>query len=257
MKKQILAGTVCVLALTVVSAAADSSSIPSVPEKGHELEMPSFDVGAFYRSMKVERGLVENKESIFGYELEIEWYHILGGLESCYDLTNINRRRGRYNEIESFLGLCLPLGDFSSKIAYAYRACGGDEPDTQLAELELEYETSVVTPFFEGECDTHDVAGALYGCFGVKREWKIADCLLTTPYLGIGAGNAKRNRADFDTDRTTFREMCVGVEFEIELAPHLKLVPGVELYDQFTSNARHTYHKGFAAIGSCCLSLSF
>ena len=257
MKKQIFAGTMSVLVFAAVSAYADSSSTVVVPERDGELKMPSFDACAFYRSMKIERGMVENKESVFGYEVELKWYQLIGGLESCHDLTNINRRRGRYNEIESFLGLDLPFGDLSTKVAYAYRACGGDEPDTQLAELELEYENSVITPFFEGECDTHDVAGALYGCLGVKREWEIVEWLHTTPYLAVGAGNAKRNRADFDTDRTTFREVCVGLEFEIELAPHLKLVPSIEFYDQFTANARHTYHKGFAAVGSCCLSLSF
>lgn len=257
MKKQILAGAMSALALVGMSAPVDNSSTPTLPEKDDGLEMPAIEAGTFYRSMKIERGMVENKESIFGYEVELEWYHVFGGLESCHDLTNVNHRRGRYNEIESFLGYCLPLGDFSAKAAYAYRACGGDEPDTQLAEIELEYKTPIVTPFFEGEWDTHDVAGALYGCLGAKYDWKICEDILATPYLGVGFGNAKRNRADFETDRATFREMCVGLEFEIALLPHLKLVPGVAFYDQFTSEARHTYHKGFAAVGSCCLSLAF
>ena len=56
---------------------------------------------------------------------------------------------------------------------------------------------------------------------------------------------------DFDRDSLAFRDIHLGLELEVELCPHLKLVPSVDVYDQFTSAARHEYHKGFAvAVGS-------
>ena len=111
------------------------------------IKLPSIEAGAFYRSKKIERGMVENKESVFGYEVEVEWYGFFGGVESCHDMTNVERRRGRYNEIESFAGYGFSVGDFSAKAAYVYKKCGGDEHNTQEVEFELEYETPWVTPF--------------------------------------------------------------------------------------------------------------
>lgn len=146
-----------------------------------EIEAPSIEASINYKSMKIERGMVENKESVFGYEVELGWYGIVGGIETCHDMTNIDGRRGRYNEIESFLGYEHSFGDFSARIAYIYKRCILEEPDTQEVELEL----------------------------------------------------------------------------EIELCEHLKLVPSVDLYDQFTSAARHEYEKGFAAVGGCHLVAEF
>ena len=45
--------------------------------------------------MKTERGMVENKDSVFVYEVELEWYGVFGGVEACYDMTRANGRRSR------------------------------------------------------------------------------------------------------------------------------------------------------------------
>ena len=247
---------VATLALGAHAAYADGATNELV-EAEASIELPSVEAGAFYCSKKIERGMVENKESVFGYEVEVERYGFFGGVESCHDMTNVERRRGRYNEIESFAGYGFLLGDFSAKAAYVYKACGGGEHDTQEIEFELECETPWVTPSLECELDVDDTAGATYGAFGLRREWKIADWLSLCPNGGVGFGNAYRNRTDFGSDKMAMRDIHAGLEVEIELCPRVKLIPGVDLYDQFTSAARHEYHKGFVAVGGVKLVAEF
>ncbi|MBR4258900.1 MAG: hypothetical protein IKQ17_07710 [Kiritimatiellae bacterium] len=247
---------VAALALGAHSAYADGAE-KEIVEAEPSIGLPSVEAGAFYRSMKIERGMVENKESVFGYEAEIEWYGFFLGIESCHDMTNVEGRRGLYNEIETEAGYRFSLGDFTAKAAYVYKACGGDEHNTQEIELEMEYETPWFTPFVECNLDIDDKAGALYGAAGLSREWEFSDWAKVNAYAGIGAGNAYRNRTDFGADKIALRDMHVGAELEIELCPHVKLVPGVDLYDQFTSQGRHEYHKGFVAVGGVKLVVEF
>ena len=247
---------VAAVALGVPAAFADGET-NGLAKAESSAEMPTVEVEAFYSSRKIERGMVENPESVFGYEVEVEWYGFFLGVEGCYDMTKANGRRGRYNEIASSAGYGFKLGDFSARAAYIYKACGGDEEDTQEVNVEAEYETPWVTPFLEWNCDIDKKPGAMYGAVGLKREWELAEWLVACAYGGIGVGNASRNRLDFDSDRCAFRDMHVGAELEIELCPHVKLVPCVDLYDQFTSAGRHAYRKGFVAVGGVKLSVEF
>ena len=89
--------------------------------------------------------------------------------------------RGRYNEIETEAGYGLKLGDFAAKAAYIYKACGGDEPNTQEVELEFEYDAPWVTPFLGLNCDIDKWSGALYGVFGLRREWELVAVIVGTP----------------------------------------------------------------------------
>jgi len=245
-----------VLALGAASAfAADAPD--GLVEAESRRGLPSVEAGAVYRSRKIERGMVENAESVFGYGAEVGWRGLFLGVEACHDMTNVNGRRGRYNEIASSAGYGARFGDFSAKAAYVYKACGGDEEDTQEVNLEAEYETAWATPFLEWNCDVDRKPGAMYGAIGLKREWEIAEWLVVSAHGGVGAGNASRNRLDFDTDRCAFRDMHLGAELEIELCPHVKLVPCVDLYDQFTSAGRHAHRKGFVAVGGAGLSVEF
>lgn len=260
METRIFLKSVCAAVCAVSAVGASASSGNAANELGETeaaVRLPSVEAGAFYRSMKIERGMVENKESVFGYEAKLEWYGFFIGVESCHDMTNIERRRGRYNEIESFVGYGLTIGDLSAKAAYVHKKCGGDESDTQEVDLELEYETPWLTPFAECELDIDDKAGALYDAFGLKREWELAEWAKLCTYGGVGVGNAYRNRTDFGSDKIAMRDMHIGLELELELCQHVKLVPGADLYDQFTSAARHEYHKGFVAVGGVKLAVEF
>lgn len=250
---------VAAVALGVPAAFADGET-NGLAKAVSSAEMPTAEVEAFYSSRKIERGMVENPESVFGYEVEVEWYGFFLGVEGCYDMTNVNGRRGRYNEITPRAGYGAKFGDFSVKAAYLYkkcRECAGEKDHTQEVNVEAEYETPWVTPFLEWNCDIDKKPGAMYGAIGLKREWNIAEWLVATTYGGIGAGNASRNRLDFDSDRCAFRDIHVGGELEVELCPHVKLVPCIDLYDQFTSAGRHAYRKGFVAVGGVKLSVEF
>lgn len=244
------------MALTGVSALANDATNELVDAES-SIEPPSIEAAAFYRSRKIERGMVENSESVFGYEVEAEWYGFFIGVEACYDMTDINNRRGRYNEIASFAGYGAELGDFAFKAAYLYKKCGGDECNTQEVNLDLEYNMPWVTPFLTWNCDVDKRPWAMYGALGLKRGWEITDWMSLLTYGGVGAGNASRNRLDFDTDHCAFRDMHLGLEVEIEICPHVKLIPGVDIYDQFTQNARHEYRKGFVAVGGVRLAVEF
>lgn len=224
-----------------------------------DLEPPSVEASIGYRTAKIEYGMVENDQSVFGYEVELEWYGLFGGFEACHDLTGINRRRGRYNEIESFLGYGLELGNFRTKVAYVYKSVFVDEPDTQEVEVEFEYETPWATPFLTLECDTDEKPGALYGQVGLTREWELCDRLTLVTCGGVGFGNPYHNNWCFERDRWSFREMHLGAELEIEVCPHVKFVPGIFFYDYFTAAQRDTYDKfnGFIAVVTCNLAVEF
>lgn len=247
---------VSALALGATSALAESATNKLV-ETESSIKPPSVEAGAFYRSKKIERGMVENKESVFGYEVEVEWYGFFAEVEACYDMTGVEGRKGRYNEIESAIGYGFALGDFKAKGAYVYKKCGGDEHNTQEVEFELEYETPWVTPFLECELDVAEKAGATYGEAGLSREWKLTDWAALNTCCGVGFGNAYRNRTDFGSEKIAMRDVHLGLELEIELCQHVKLVPGIDLYDQFTSAGRHEYHKGFVAVGGVKLAVEF
>ena len=51
--------------------------------------------------------------------------------------------------------------------------------------------------------------------------------------------------------------MHLGAELEIELCPRVKLVPGINFYDQFTRAGRHAYRKGFVAVAGVSLAVEF
>ena len=254
-----LCSAVAAAALGIPAVFADGTTNELVKAES-SVEMPTAEIEAFYRSRKIERGMVENPESVFGYEAEVEWYGFFLGVEGCYDMTNVHGRRGHYNEIATSAGYGVKFGDFSAKAAYIYKKCkecAGEKEHTQEVDLELEYETPWVTPFLEWNCDIDNKPGAMYGAFGLKRAWELSEWLVASACGGIGVGNAKRNRQDFDRDSCAFRDMHVGAELEIELCPHVKLVPSVDLYDQFTSAGRHAYRKGFVAVGGVKLSVEF
>ncbi len=254
--KLIAVAAASAIALTATSAYAEAGTNELVDAES-SVKLPSVEAAAFYRSRKIERGMVENSESVFGYEAEVEWYGLFIGVEACYDMTDIHNRKGRYNEIASFAGYGAEFGDFSFKAAYLYKKCGGDERNTQEVNLDMEYKTPWVTPYLTWNCDVDKRPWAMYGALGVKRGWEINEWLSVSTYGGVGAGNASRNRLDFDTDRCAFRDMHLGLEVEIEICPHVKLVPGVDIYDQFTQNARHAYRKGFVAVGGVHLVVEF
>ena len=254
MKSQLFAAAFAAAAL-----AASATSTNDILEAESGIELPMIEAGVSYRTAKIEYGTVENDESVFGYEVEIGWYGFLGGFEACHDMTGINGRRGRANELESFLGYGFTWGDFSAKAAYVYKSVFVDEPDTQEIEVELEYETPWVTPFLAFECDTYEKPGALYGEAGLMREWELCDILTLVTYGGIGFGNPYHNDWCFERDRWAFREMHLGTELEIEVCPHMKLVPGIDFYDYFTEAQRKTYDKfnGFIAVAGCRLAVEF
>ncbi len=247
---------VAALAMGAHSAFAEGGT-NELSQTESSIGLPSIEASVFYSSRKIERGMVENRESVFGYAAEVEWNGLFLGVEACYDMTNVDGRRGRYNEIETEAGYGLKLGDFAAKAAYVNKACGGDEPNTQEVELEFEYETPWVSPFFGLNSDIDKWSGALYGVFGVKHVWEIVNGVDLTTQAGVGFANARRNKADFESDRFAFRDMHVGAELEVELCPHVKLVPCIDLYDQFTRAGRHAYRKGFVATAGVSLCVAF
>ncbi len=250
---------IAALALGIMPAFADGAT-NELGKAESSAGTPSAELEAFFSSRKIERGMVENAESVFGYEAEIGWLGFFAGVEGCYDMTGVNGRRGRYNEIAPRAGYGAKFGDLSVKAAYIYKKCkecAGEEEHTQEIELEAEYETPWLTPFMLLNCDIDMKPGATYGAFGLKREWEVAKWLTASVNGGIGFGNAGRNRLDFGRDCCAFRDMHLGAELEFELCPNVKLVPAIDFYDQFTSKARHQYRKGFAAVAGVRLSVEF
>lgn len=263
MKLSFLNGSfLCVVGLVFATGAASAQNIETnemLKAESNEW-LPTLEAGLSYHTMKIERGLVENDESMFGYEVELNWLGLVGGVEACYDMTNVNGRRGRYNEIESFLGYEFTYQDFTAKIAYIYKAIGeSEEKDTQEIEFELAYETPWVTPFVMGNFDVKEADGAFYGRIGVAREWDVVDGLTLGITADVGMGDDKRNEADFDSDKWAFREMHLGLELAFEICPHVKLVPTLDFYDYFTSSQRHAWDKckGFVPVAGCSLAIEF
>ena len=116
-----------------------------------------------------------------------------------------------------------------------------------------------MTPILALECDTCEKPGAHYGVVGLTREWALCDRLTLVTYGGVGFGNPYHNDWCFERDRWASREMHLGAELEIEICPHVKLVPGIDFYDYFTEAQRNTYDKfnGFIAVAGCRLAVEF
>jgi len=254
--KQVIFAATCAALLCVPAAAAETND---VLEAESPFRLPSFEVNVYYSSMKIERGAIENPESVFGYGAEFEWYGFFGEVETCHDMTDIHGRAGRYNEIESVLGYGYTLWDFTARAGYIYETCFGDESDTQEVLLEFEYETPWVTPYSEMRIDTARNPGAYYAAFGLARDWELLEWMTLVTSASVGVGNAKRNEEDFERNASGAREMRLGAALEIEVCPHLKLVPGIDFYDYFTEAQRGNYDKynGFAAVASCQLKAEF
>ena len=247
-------------AFAAASLVSSASSTNDIIGASSNVEPPTFEISIGYRTAKIEYGMVENDESVFDYEVKIGWHGLFGGIETCHDMTGINNRRGRANELESFLGYEFKHGDFSAKAAYACKSVfAEDEPDTQQVEIEFEYETPWATPFLTLTCDTREKPGALYGVTGIAREWALCDQVTLVTLAGIGFGNPYHNDWCFERNRWAFREMHLGAELEIELCPHVKLIPGIDCYDYFTETQRRVYDKfnGFVAVASCRLAVEF
>ena len=261
MKSQFSAAAIAVAFLGASGPALRAStSTNDILEVRSDIELPSIEASIHYHTAKIEYGMVENDESVFGYGVEIGWHGLFGGVDVCHDMTAVNGRRGRYNEIESFLGYGFSLGGLLAKAAYVCKSVGTDgEPDTQEVEVELEYETPWITPFLALECDTHEKPGALYGEIGLSREWELCDRLTLVTCGGIGFGNPYHNDWCFDRDTWAFREMHLGTALEIELFPHVKLAPCIDFYDSFTEAQRKSYDKfnGFLAVVGCHLAVDF
>ena len=237
-----------------------AGSANEVLETQSEIDLPTVAACAFYSTAKIEHGMVENAHSVFGTELEVVWYGFFAGIEDCHDMTGVNHRRGRSNEIESRFGYGFSWGDFSAKAAYVYKDVRvSDESDTQEFELEFEYETPWVQPFLVLQCDTHEKPGALYGQAGLHRAWELAEGVALVTCGGIGFGNPYHDNWSFARDTWAFRELHLGAELEIELCPHVKLVPSIDFYDAITEAQRKAYDKfnGFIAVAGCHLVCEF
>lgn len=248
------------VALVTAVGIVRAQSTNMVLDVSSSIQKPTVEANVHYRSAKIEYGQVENDESVFGYEVQLEWCGFLAGFETCHDLTDKNERAGRMNEMESFGGYRYEWGDLSAKVAYVYKAIyGHEEPDTQEVEVEITYKTPWVKPFLELQCDTKRKAGALRGGIGVVHDWEFTDGVSLVTLGGIGLGNPYHNEWCFECARWAFREMHLGVALELELCPHFKLVPRLDLYDYFTANQRHAYDKfnGFIAVAGCHLVVEF
>ena len=51
-----------------------NTSTNDILEAESDIELPTVEAGVSYRTAKIEYGMVENDESVFGYEVEICWY---------------------------------------------------------------------------------------------------------------------------------------------------------------------------------------
>ena len=75
MKSQFFAAAFAVATLGAAGqASCATSSTNDVLEASPDIELPTVESGVNYRTAKIEYGMVENDESVFGYEIEIDFY---------------------------------------------------------------------------------------------------------------------------------------------------------------------------------------
>ena len=89
-----LCSAVAAAALGVPAVFADGTTNELVKAES-SVEMPTAEIEAFYSSRKIERGMVENPESVFGYEAEVEWYGCPSSSEeeNCSHITKTTTRK--------------------------------------------------------------------------------------------------------------------------------------------------------------------
>lgn len=219
------------------------------------VQAPEASLSAFGRSSKVERGMVENRDPVFGWEAEVNWYGAEVGFEACHDFTG--ERRGRYNELTSRVGYGYEVCRWCElAVDWAYKHAV--EEHTQEIGAEVLFPCPWCVPFCRAEVDADSHAGALYGVLGVFRECEICQGLTATPSAGIGFANQRRNEADFECRRCAGRDVRAGIEFDWEVVDHVHLCPSVMLYDQLTADARSaSEHNGFCCCAGCAIKSTF
>jgi len=221
-----------------------------------KIEMPNAEAGAFFSSRKVERGMVENPDPVFGWEVEVEWYGFHGGFEACYDMTDINGRGGRYNELATTVGYeYAPFSWLNVGAEYIYKHEW--EGHTQEIEFSAEFPLSWLVPYATWNVDADECAGALYGVLGIYREWewKYGFSLMTE--VGFGYGNKKRNMEDFECGRCAARDVHANLELSWEFHEGFEIVPFVGFYDQFTKDGRSAFDNGFFVVAGVSVKVGF
>lgn len=217
-------------------------------------ELPECEVSSFYHSRKVERGMVENRHGVAGYELEAKWYGFSVGFEACYDL--VGSRAFRYNELTPRVGYEHSFSEWLEASAeYLYKHEHGE--DTHELEFGVRMPFEMATPFSTVNLDIDDDRGALYGTIGVERDFRLCDAFSAKPFIGMGYANGRRSEADFGVRRDGGRDIHAGAEFDVDLTHGFHLKPCVCLYDQLTSEGRHPYRRGFFAVAGAAVSVEF
>ena len=69
--RRVLSGLCAAFAATLSTSA---SSTNDILEAHSDIEQPTIEASLNYRTAKIEYGMVENDESVFGYEIEIDFY---------------------------------------------------------------------------------------------------------------------------------------------------------------------------------------
>jgi len=217
---------------------------------------PEVSAAAFFHSRKVERGLIENRDPVFGLEAEIEWIGFRGGFESCHDMTDANGRRGRYNELTARAGYSREILTWLEASAdYIHRQTAEDH--TGEIEAETRFPLAWCVPHVMANIDTKGAPGAFYGVLGASKDICLAGSLILTPEIGMGFGNRRRNRIDFDCGRNAARDVHVGISAAWKFSPGFELCPYVTIYDQFTKDGRRTHDVGFFAVAGCAIRATF
>lgn len=228
-----------------------------VPVFGLAVETPSVAVSAMFKSRKVERGMVENRDPVFGWDAEIDWQGFHVCFDACHDMTDIDGRRGRFNELETCAGYEYAPFDWLEVAAdYSYK----HEADGHTQEIEAEFRFPLpwCVPFCRMNVDVDETPGALYGVLGVFSDIVVLDVLTITPTVGIGFGNVRRNEADFECHRDAARDIHAGIALDWEVMPHVHLCPSVMLFDQFTTDGRReSFGNGFFCVAGCAFKCEF
>lgn len=228
-----------------------------VPVFGLAVETPSVAVSAMFKSRKVERGMVENRDPVFGWDAEIDWQGFHVCFDACHDMTDIDGRRGRFNELETCAGYEYAPFDWLEVVAdYSYK----HETDGHTHEIEAgcRFPLPWCVPFCRMNIDVDKTPGALYGVLGAFRDIVLLDVLTITPTVGMGFGNVRRNEADFECHRDAARDVHAGLAIDWEVVPHVHLCPSVMLFDQFTTDGRReSFGNGFFCVVGCAVNATF
>jgi hypothetical protein len=254
-------------------------------------DAPEFEASLDFCSRQITYGIPDNSEPIATLSGEVSWHGFSFEGNAIYDLTKWGEKHGgygnrkfKYQEINFGPGYEYTMGDplptpltLSAKYTYEWHPAadktrwgdGADpNPDTQFIYLCAGLNELWLKPTVKAEFDIDNEVGAIYLYPTIGHDWLLAGTgdspdLEFGVELGLGIGNAKRNRLDADHDEWGFKDVNGTAMLTYHVTGWLSVSPYFQVSEEVTGWMRDAAEEAdkdggsLYYIGGCTVAAAF